>query len=194
MTPEVVATEPDMLLRTRMQSGPDVLFGSLSGGPGWIEWSDSMSVSRHNLHLAAEIYFFDTVIQNWDRCLPNPNLLVKGDQFLMIDHGEAFVSATGTDGERDFQRAPWELGGVTNHVGEFETHPLWPKLRPKGQVDFGAIVSRWNALPEDVFTLIATDVPDCWSREITSNIAAYMTEAVANVNAILANIEHNLDR
>ncbi len=153
-----------------------------------------MSITRDNLQLAAEIYLFDTIIQNWDRCAPNPNLLVKGEKFLMIDHGEAFVSATGSDGERDHHALPWRVGGIANHVGEYEMHPLWPKLHPKNRVHFSAAADSWKALPDDVFTLIAADVPDCWSKVAASRIAAYVTEAVENIDAIVANIEHNFDR
>ena len=153
-----------------------------------------MAVSRDHAQIAAEIYVFDTIIQNWDRCAANPNLLVKGDKFLMIDHGEAFVEATGSDAERELTPPPWKLGGVVNHAGEYEMHPLWPKLRPKNRVDFAAIADRWKALPDDAFALIAADVPDCWSKETALRIAAYMTEARENVNEIVANIEHNFDR
>lgn len=194
LTPEVVASEPDAFLRARLQAGPEILFASLSGGPGWIEWSDSMTVARKDLQLATEIYLFDTIIQNWDRCAPNPNLLVKGEKFLMIDHGEAFVAATGSDPERDFHGLPWEIGGVENHIGEYEIHPLWPKLRPKNRIDFAEAANRWKALPDDAFTLIAADVPDCWNKTMVSRIAAYMAKAVENVDAIVANIEHNFDR
>jgi len=194
MTPEVVASISDTLLQKKLQAGPDVLFGSLNGGSGWIEWSDAMSITRDNLQLAAEIYLFDTIIQNWDRCAPNPNLLVKGNKFLMIDHGEAFVTATGSDAERDHQSLPWRVGGVENHVGEYEMHPLWPKLYPKNRVDFSAAANRWKALPDDAFALIAADMPECWSKVTASRIVAYMTEAMENVNEIVANIEHNFDR
>ena len=127
MTPEVVATIQDASVRAKLQVGPAILFGSESGGPGWIEWSDSRSVARDHVQVAAQIYLFDTMIQNWDRCVPNPNLLTKGDRLLMIDHGEAFVSAVGSDAERSHHTLPWKLGGVDNHCGEYEMHPLWPK-------------------------------------------------------------------
>ena len=154
-----------------------------------------MSVSRDHLQLAAEIYFFDTIIQNWDRCAPNPNLLVKGEKFLMIDHGEAFVWATGSEVERDYHPLPWSVGGVENNLGEYQVHPLWPKLhRKKDLIDFRAVADRWEALPDDVFTLIAADMPSCWNKATASRIVNYMAEAVKNVNAIVANIEHNFDR
>nr|WP_137111451.1 HipA family kinase [Rhodobacter sp. SY28-1] len=153
-----------------------------------------MSISRDNVQLSAEIYLFDTIIQNWDRCVPNPNILVKGDRFLMIDHGEAFIAATGTDAERDYHTVPWMLGGVQNHAGEFEAHPLWSKLRPKNRVDFVAAADRWKHLPNDVFDLIAADVPPCWNQSAASRIVSYLNEAVKKIDAIVANVEQNFER
>ncbi|MDH2327827.1 ATP-dependent protease ATP-binding subunit [Cereibacter sp. SYSU M97828] len=194
LDPDVVAAAQDPILRSRLEAGPDILFGSLNGGPGWSLWSDAMAVSRDHAQLAAEIYVFDTIIQNWDRSSANPNLLVKGDRFLMIDHGEAFVEATADEAERDYTPVPWTLGGVVNYEGEYEMHPLWSKLRPKNRVDFVAVADRWKALPDDIFALIAADVPECWSKVTASRIVAYMTEAMENMNEIVANIEHNFDR
>jgi len=194
LDPEVVASEQEPMLRTRLQNGPTVLFGSLSGGAGWSLWSDAIAVSREHVQIAAEIYLFDTIIQNWDRCAANPNLLVKGEKFLMIDHGEAFVDATASDAERELTPQPWKVGGVVNHEGEYEMHPLWPKLRPKNRVDFAAAADRWKALPDDAFNLIAADIPSCWNEASASRISAYLAEATKNVNQIVANIEHNFDR
>lgn len=191
---DVVATAQDAALRTRLQAGPDILFGSLNSGSGWNLWTDAMTVSRDHAQIAAAIYLFDTIIQNWDRCVANPNLLVKGDKLLMIDHGEAFVEATASDAERELTPLPWTLGGVVNHEGEYEMHPLWPKLRPKNRINFAEVADRWKALPDDAFDLIAADVPDCWSKVTASRIAAYMTEAMENLNEIVANIEYNFDR
>lgn len=192
--PAVAASATDAALRARLTAGPEVLFGSLSAGPGWMLWSDAMSVPRANVQRAAEIYLFDTITQNWDRAIHNPNLLAKGDKLLMIDHGEAFVEATGTDGERELTPIPWKIGGVTNHEGAFEMHPLWPKLRPKTAVSFKDAADRWKALPEDCFDLIAADVPECWDRPAAQRIADYLVQAVTHVNEIVANIEHNLAR
>lgn len=195
LEPEVIGSVQDPNLRAKLLTSPEIAFGSLNGGPGWSLWTESTTVSRNHVQIAAEIYVFDTIIQNWDRSNGNPNLLVKGDRFLMIDHGEAFVYATGEGSERDMPPKPWLLGGVINHLpGEFDTHPLWTKLHPKSRVDFGAAADKWKALPDDAFSLIAADVPDCWSKVTASRIADYMTEAMENVNEVIANIEYNFDR
>lgn len=194
LNPTAFAEHPDRALLTQLREGPDVLFASLSGGSGMVIWSEAWPLPRKNLQLAAEIYLFDTVVQNWDRCIPNPNLLVRGDRLLMIDHGETFVSATGTDAERDYQSEPWKLDAIMNHHGDFETHPLWPKLRPKSQVDFAAAAAKWRALPDDAFELAVRSMPDCWNSAVGMQIAAYLTEAVENMDAIVANIEQNFER
>ena len=194
LDPDVIESVNDPFLRTRLKAGPDILFGSLNAGSGWSVWTDGTSIPRDHAQRAAEIYMFDTIIQNWDRSASNPNLLVKSDDLMMIDHGEAFVEATGSDAERDHTPRPWTVGGVTNHEGQFEMHALWPKLRPKNRVDFTTAAGRWQALPEDTFDLIASDVPEAWSKPAAARISAYMVEAVENINDIVANIEHNFDR
>ncbi|MFG6081575.1 HipA family kinase [Paracoccus litorisediminis] len=195
LDPDVAASEQDPVLRAKLLAAPEILFGSLNGGPGWSLWTEATVVPSDRAQIAAAIYMFDTIIQNWDRSNGNPNLLVKGDKFLMIDHGEAFVYATAEGSERDMPPKPWLLGGVINaHLGEWDTHPLWAKLRPKNHVDFGAAANRWKALPADAFSLIAADVPDCWSKVTASRIAAYMNEAMENLNEIVANIEYNFNR
>lgn len=191
LNPQIIASEPDPIFRGKLLTGPEILVASLSAGTGWSVWSDAMSIPRDKLQRASEIYLFDTIIQNWDRCAPNPNLLAQGDEVLMIDHGEAFVSATGTDAERAFHQEPWRLGAIMNSEGEYEVHPLWPKLRPKTHVDFKLAAERWRALPEDAFALIAASVPDSWSRTTASRIVAYLTKAVENMDAIVANVEQN---
>lgn len=186
----------DPALRRGLADSPDVLFGSLLVGLGWHEWTDAISLPRDTVQLAAEIYLFDTIIQNWDRSVAQPNLLAKGTRLMMIDHGEAFTEATGSELERDFLRPPWHLGALRNAAGadDLEQHALWLKLRPKTHVCFESAARKWKELPDDAFALIAASVPHCWDRRAAQRIAAYLEDAVENLDAVVSHIEYSFAR
>lgn len=196
LNPVIVDHVQDPALQRGLRAGPDVLFGSINAGPGFHEWTDAITISRDKLQQATEIYLFDTIIQNWDRSVEQPNLLAMGEDLVMIDHGEAFIEATGTDADRAYNRPPWMLDSIRNAAGadDYERHPLWTKLRPKTQVNFPLAAQKWRALPEDSFDLIAAGVPDCWDRSAAQQIALFLKEAVARLDDILINIEHQLAR
>jgi len=193
LDPTIVAHVDDPRLQRGLVSGPDILFGSLFVGPGWHEWTDAITLPRDAVQQAAEIYLFDTIIQNWDRSVVQPNLLAKGSRLMMIDHGEAFTEATGSELERDFLAPPWRLGALQNAAGadELAQHALWLKLRPKTQVCFKTAARKWKQLPDDAFTLIAAGVPSCWDGAAARRIAAYLQAAVENIDTVVSNIEHS---
>lgn len=184
---------PDERLRSELSQGPDILFASLSAGNGWGVWTTAASLPRSKLPQMVQAYVFDTIIQNWDRCIPNPNILLKGDDFLLIDHEEAFVSATGSDAEQDLNPRPWLIDAIDNHVGEINEHPFWKKLRPKTQVDFDHSFEVWKSLPEDIYQLYADDIPACWDKTATQSIANYLEHARSEIDQIASNIKHNYE-
>ncbi|WP_299508281.1 HipA family kinase [Cypionkella sp.] len=194
LSQEFIASMADRQLQRQLLSGPEIIFGSLSAGSGWNIWTEAAHMPRNKLALATSIYLFDTVIQNWDRCMPNPNLLQKGDDLLLIDHEEAFVEATGSDAEKDYQKAPWVRGAISNHTGYDLEHPLWRKLHPATQVDFQQAAATWKRLPSDAFTLYARDAPACWSSHATFAIADYLSNATQRIDEITALIEYNFSR
>ncbi|MEQ9022610.1 MAG: hypothetical protein RLN82_07610, partial [Pseudomonadales bacterium] len=135
-----IKTGSGATLAQRLEAGPKLLIGSVSLGPGWSEWSQAMSVRDVQLEMATGIYLFDTMIQNWDRVIPNPNLLIKNDTYGMIDQEESFVDAAGTDEERAITPKPWKEGGVVNDVGEIDEHPLWRGIKRNKKASFGESV------------------------------------------------------
>ena len=182
----------DASLAQILRNGPDLLGGSVSLGSGWSEWSQAAALTKAQLNTASEIYFFDTMIQNWDRVRPNPNLLMKNNSYGMIDHEESFVEAAGADGESDLTPKPWKEGGVTNDCGEFDEHPLWQGIKRSKEASFGVIVKRWKSLPEARIRGYAKDaVFDDWSRDIAHKITDYLLEAIENIADIEMQIEAN---
>lgn len=187
-----IKTASGATLAQRLEAGPKLLIGSVSLGPGWSEWSQAMSVRDIQLEIATGIYFFDTMIQNWDRVIPNPNLLIKNDSYGMIDQEESFVDAAGTDGERAITPKPWEEGGVENDVGEIDEHPLWRGIKRNKKASFGESVQRWKSLPKTKIVGYADEpVFDEWSRHVANKITEYLLEAVDNIDAVHMQVEAN---
>ncbi|MFQ6756882.1 HipA family kinase [Cereibacter sphaeroides] len=193
VSPELIATVGDEVLRRQLEAGPDVLFGSISAGPQWNLWTSATPSRRSAAPVMAAIYLFDTLIDNFDRSEFSPNLLLRGDDFLMIDHGEAFQGASGTGGHEDLSVRPWLPAQLQNTAG-FDQHIFWPRLRHKDMPEFARAAEDWNRLPEGTFAAIAAEIPGCWRRETVNRITDYLCEGVENLSAVVANIEEELQR
>ncbi|WP_172332420.1 HipA family kinase [Mangrovicoccus sp. HB161399] len=191
--PELIATVGDQVLRHQLELGPEVLFGSISAGPQWNVWTSATPARRAALPTMASIYLFDTLIDNFDRSEHSPNLLLHGDDFLMIDHGEAFQNASGTGGYEDLQGKPWLPAQLQNTAG-FDQHIFWPRLRHRDMPEFTRAASDWSRLPGDMFAGIAAEIPSCWDRTTVNRITDYLCEGVEYLAAVLANIEEELQR
>jgi len=83
----------DSEMRTLLRANIGPNFGSkaLAGGYGIFQVTDSLPPS--DFRRAAEIFAFDAFVQNPDRKSRNPNLLIKGDEWRVIDHEVAFSFA-----------------------------------------------------------------------------------------------------
>lgn len=175
-----------------LESGPELLAGSVWLGAGWSEWTSADRIRRGQKKIAAEIYFFDTMIQNWDRSIGNPNLLINNNLYGMIDHEESFGEAVGTDAERGYLPKPWTEGGVRNDTGDFDGHPLWQGIKGDKGVSFDQIVKRCRFLPEARILGYSSDpVFTRWSRGEAEKICDYLLEAIDNINAIHEQIQAN---
>ncbi|NPD16948.1 hypothetical protein HOY34_17280 [Xinfangfangia sp. D13-10-4-6] len=136
-----------------------------------------------------DIYVFDTLIENSDRGVRNPNLLKKGDALAIMDHEEAFSNGRKPLEARRRSRLPWHMGGVTNHIDGDLQHVLWKRLKPGSAVDFAGSLAKWSALPMDAFLTYATHVPASWGQGGALNIAEYLAEACQNLDAFQDELE-----
>ena len=83
--PGVVAdTEVSALLANNLGEN----FGTIYY-PGYAVWAPSDTKSPDVLEDLEQLVGFDTVVLNHDRSMSKPNLLVRGESFLLIDHSLA---------------------------------------------------------------------------------------------------------
>lgn len=134
-------------------------FGSQHQTGGYFAFSSTYhSLSATQLPTAFAIFAWDMLIQNPDRRKENPNLLVNGDDFAVIDH-ELSLSFEQLIGQPP---PPWELRGnplATNHV-------LLVPLRVKStETSFDRFVEQFTSLSTIQFETIVHAAPKEWGGE-----------------------------
>lgn len=99
---------------------------------------------------------FDAYVLNNDRKCSNPNLIVRGDTVLLIDHSLAFPHL-GSPGVAE----PWRKWLPSDQLREHCTYPALKGTSPKFEmlVDFLA-----TELTDTDCRDILDVVPDCWQR------------------------------
>ncbi len=112
LDPALAPAEPDQEIQDLLKASPgtnlamDFLPGSLTFTPA--------APFRPQPELAAEIIWFDALVENVDRTAQNPNLLVWHDALWCIDHGAALYRHHGGSDPIAHARAPFPL--IAQHV------------------------------------------------------------------------------
>lgn len=159
LTPEFAeAVEPKV--RSLLTESNPVGFASRAASHGWRLWDRHRDrVREPQRNRALEILSFDAFIGNDDRRPTNPNLLVRGDDWLLIDHELAF----------QFRRLlapfePWNQGQLNTiaHKGAPNEHLFALYLRGKPGLEFEAIRGAWEGLSEAHITEYEAALPPSW--------------------------------
>jgi len=187
LDPEFVASVPNVEHRAKMNASNFVAFGSKHITGQYSAWTNGNLISEAVLPSAAAVFAFDGIIQNPDRRDGNPNCLVRGDDFRIIDHELAFAH-----GLILFWKAPWVVGGLQN----FETpgkHIFRAGLKGK-QIDFSPIRAAWAGLSDAQISAYGTAIPPEWANATKSVAAALqlIKDARDNIDACITEIQRVL--
>src|SRR5437660_11266049 len=85
---ETIFPEKDLV--NLMKGSPGLNFGSVHLGAGFTTWPPGRNPVGAQRDQAADIFAFDTLIQNEDRRAVNPNLWARSDKLGVYDHEQAF--------------------------------------------------------------------------------------------------------
>src|SRR5664280_487526 len=85
---DAIIAEKD--LAAMVKSSPGLNFGSVNIGAGFTTWPLGRNLVGAQRDQAADIFAFDTLIQNPDRRAVNPNLWARSDKLGVYDHEQAF--------------------------------------------------------------------------------------------------------
>ena len=131
-------------------------FASKRVPDGFTTWVSGGKVPTSSQVAAASILLLDAVSKNADRRPENPNLLVRGDEFRIIDHELCFPTFLLTLGNA------WEIGGLQGMAT-----PEWHILRDglQGQeIDWETTVGSWKAISDEMIEGYAACLPDQWAE------------------------------
>lgn len=149
---------PDEGIRALLRRSSPLAFGSKSAGPQWRDWSAGDIVTDALKQSALQIFAFDVMIENFDRTVQRPNLLIKGNEIRVIDHETAFKFGL-IIGEK---AEPWRQGYCHKHLHR-GCHVLGQGLKGK-VLDFAPLSAVWSALSPISFMRYAGGVPSEWAE------------------------------
>jgi HipA-like kinase len=131
--------------------------------------------------LAAEIFAFDTLIQNPDRRQVNPNLLTNGDEIYLCDHEQAFSFLAGVIGGKP----PWTGQGLDY----LRHHVFFQQLRGSDH-NSERFRGALEALTDTRLSEYLDAVPNEWrfNNTAAAQIVDYLKEARQNRDALFSAI------
>lgn len=145
------------------------------------------------LQCAAEIFAFDALSLNRDRCVPsvgNPNCLTDGRQMMMIDHEQALDAQFLMENRSN---APW-VPGALNEMRSMLEHIFLHALEGK-PINLDRLQAAWEAVDDDALSALLTGVSTAWDvsgdqrasiRSYLNELSQHLPEAFGEVRRVLA--------
>ena len=169
---ESVIAERDAAKLVKGSSGLN--FGSVHLGAGFTTWPPGRNPVGAQRDQAADIFAFDTLIQNADRRAVNPNLWARSDKLGVYDHEQAFSFLS----HHIFGGSPAKPWAANSHGNSFrflEQHIFYGSLRG-GRLNLGPFKEKLGALNDKRIQGYLDMVPTEWSGDgdFGGKIAEYL--------------------
>jgi len=186
---EAVIAERD--LAKLVKGSPGLNFGSVHLGAGFTTWPPGRNPVGAQRDQAADVFAFDTLIQNADRRTVNPNLWARSDRLGVYDHEQAFAFLSvpiigGTP-------KPWAAASQGNGFRFLEQHVFYGSLRG-GRLDLGPFKEKLNALNDKRIQGYLDVIPAEWlgQSDFGEQAARYLREARQHRDDFVNFVKHIL--
>jgi hypothetical protein len=166
-------------IRAAFGEGGGVAFGSVAFNPVR-RWTAENIVHKNQRQQATRLYLFDTLTENSDRGIRNPNLLVQGHDFKVIDQGHCFQRCADVDDDYGRGR-PWDRGGIKNHYMGDMQHVLFEKIHPADVQDIQGFTMAFQGVSDAIIQSYMDAIPIEWGQDTACRIVDYLLEAQAEV-------------
>ena len=173
-----IGSIPDVHARDVLRRSCPIAFGSTAAGDGWRPWATADVITIDRLAAAAGIFAFDCLVENPDRRPSNPNMLVKGAAFRIIDHEMAFRLRLHIP-----RSQPWSVGGLERMTAP-DGHVFYVGLRAAKALDFGPVRAAWSALSDDCLDDYEASLPGQWAHAANA-----VTDALTHLRTVRDRID-----
>ena len=186
---EAVISDRELAMMVKNSPGPN--FGSVHVGAGFTTWPPGRDPHGVQGDHAAEVFAFDTLVQNPDRRARTPNLWVRSDRIGVYDHEQAFsfVSVPIIGGAP----RPWATADQGNRFRFLEQHIFYRSLRA-GRLNLLPFQEKLGALTDAQIQAYADSVPAEWRKknDLCNRIVEYLREARGQRENLVNFIKHLL--
>ncbi len=182
---------PEKDLAAMVKNSPGLNFGSVNLGAGFTTWPPGRNPVGAQRDQAADIFAFDTLIQNPDRRAVNPNLWARSDKLGVYDHEQAFsflaVPILGGAPK------PWQAAKQPGSFQFLEQHIFYRNLRG-GRLNLGIFEEKLGRLTGKQIQGYVDAVPAAWRKEndFCDQLANYLGEARKHRESLIQFIKHLL--
>lgn len=174
--PYIVNLSPEFLTGAP-QEGKDLIhrslglnFGTVAVGSGYGVMPTEPRLPKELSKVAAEIFAFDILVQNFDRKWDNPNLLWNRKRIVLIDHESALNPVL-----------PWPDFNLANlDLDKFYDHVFYSEISP-ADADFQRLITVLQTMTPAVVDGFFDQLPGVWRDEnALSKIKNYLNFLVDN--------------
>lgn len=186
--PELANVIADPNTSGRIRTSSSVGFGSAKVHNQFNAWMIGSRISDVMVPAALSTFVFDAVIENVDRRPSNPNCLVSGDRFRLIDHEMAFPPSARIIG----WRPPWQVGALS-WMDQPDGHIFCKGLK-KRDLDFSSLPRVWSQVSDARLLEYRAAIPPEWSPALRSVDEALnrVRNARDNIHGVITEIERVL--
>ncbi|MBI3853944.1 MAG: hypothetical protein HY298_27270 [Verrucomicrobia bacterium] len=186
---EMIIAEKELAVMVKGSAGLN--FGSVHLGAGFTTWPPGREPYGAQRDQAADVFVFDTLIQNADRRAVNPNLWARSDRLGIYDHELAFrflaVPIIGGAPK------PWAVANHGKAFGFLDHHIFYRSLRG-GRLDLGPFKEALGAMTDEQIQTYADSIPAAWRNQsdFCDRIMEYLREAREQRESLIQFIKHLL--
>ncbi len=166
---------------------------TISQGPHWgtryltgyVEFTIDTFIANGMIGEMIQLFAFDMLIQNQDRTTDgkqhgNPNLLIKGDDFVAIDHDKSFLCTDPI--YQILPPNPWELRNE-NAAKRHVFHTRIRRYAEKNTLSFEPFIDKFKALPQHTITTMFEFMPATWrDKSYESSILKHLLAVQNNIS------------
>lgn len=183
LNPDFVSGIADAGTRVRLLSSNPIAFASESAGRQWRRWGANDKISTLQVPLALSVLGFDAFIGNTDRSPSNSNMLVKDQDWRLIDHEGAF----GFRMKLFPPCAPWAVGNLelVKRYGENSEHIFSRQLSGRTDLDFDTLRAEWSGLSNERFAQYDALLPEEWEE-----VRPLLLDAVSHLKRVRDQIDN----